>query len=45
MRRAPTEVAHTYLVANEHLTWDPAHGFWKALVNTEGWTVKGHADK
>jgi len=26
----------TCSIANNHLTWDPAHGFWNASINAEG---------
>ena len=32
----------TYSIANNHLTWDPAHGYWNTSVNAEGWIIETH---
>jgi len=35
----------TYSIANNHLTWDPTHGFWNTSVNAGGWIIETHTEK
>ena len=30
----------TYSIADNHLTWDPVHGFWNTSVNVGGWVIE-----
>jgi len=34
-----------YSIANNHLTWDPVHGFWNTSINAGGWIIETHTNK